>query len=554
MSEPDPWALALQNFASGWGSALDDFVSETFGIESRDAADEGHALPSASATVEVLQPTLPTQVTVSEDILATITECPVQAYTAWPLTNAMKSVETLCRQRELPEEDPDLRQVMNFFFQPGHRLHGSKEALGQVLGMPPKIVEDKLTSLTAALLYYDAVCWTRLIDTLVASGGQLVSFLHFGRYDETPVRITQSQFLDQILQQAHTPSDNAQPGARPPTPSQGLWSTGASSTLKDTTVSKMLASEEKFALLMRMPLEGHEGLQDELLAIFGSVLSWNQLLERGSGSNLLRALQQCSALPESSKAFGFKGRVVTTDQASSNFACEKLLGNLREQHWPLLHIPCTAHIAARIHHRVFSFLPKDLTGVINVGLVLNQGPVLARFRATLVRLVMEGALQISRHPPSQEADSYKTYVLDAFCAGGPRATERRLLLTSTFTGDWRTPVDPLQVYIPAGVEYSELQVRRNMAHALVSSLAGRSFHLFPRHRWVGCELALDQVGLLLCVHDLGRLALCECLTGLPAEPSGTPPPAPLAGTERPPPGQCNSESVTRWSRAGVRGC
>ena len=39
--------------------------------------------------------------------------------------------------------------------------------------------------------------------------------------------------------------------------------------------------------------------------------------------------------------------------------------------------------------------------------------------------------------------------------------------------------------------------------AMMLCLGGRAFRVYPRHRWLRADLALDQIGLILAIHGLG---------------------------------------------------
>ena len=46
---------------------------------------------------------------------------------------------------------------------------------------------------------------------------------------------------------------------------------------------------------------------------------------------------------------------------------------------------------------------------------------------------------------------------------------------------------------------------------LVYALCGRSFKLYPRHRWLGADIVVDQIGLIESIHGLATAAFRKML-------------------------------------------
>ena len=98
---------------------------------------------------------------------------------------------------------------------------------------------------------------------------------------------------------------------------------------------------------------------------------------------------------------------------------------------------------------------------------------------------------------------------------GPSQASRHHLLLSYATGDWRRE-GVFEHYVPPGVEVDEEQLRLSSAKAMVLALAPALFKVYPRHRWVGCDIATDQVLLAQCVHGLGSACFLEICGDLQA--------------------------------------
>ena len=80
--------------------------------------------------------------------------------------------------------------------------------------------------------------------------------------------------------------------------------------------------------------------------------------------------------------------------------------------------------------------------------------------------------------------------------------------------------------MPPGAEYDEQRILDLVSEAVTVALAPSLFKVYPRHRWVGCDTALDQLALAECVHGLGSAAfLLMCGQEAPGEEGHPAPPA-----------------------------
>ena len=74
-------------------------------------------------------------------------------------------------------------------------------------------------------------------------------------------------------------------------------------------------------------------------------------------------------------------------------------------------------------------------------------------------------------------------------------------MKSVLTGDWRNTKN-VEIYVPVGTALDGKLIRRNVTRVVSYCLLGRSFQDYPRHRWTGADLSIDQVGLCAAVHGL----------------------------------------------------
>lgn len=80
---------------------------------------------------------------------------------------------------------------------------------------------------------------------------------------------------------------------------------------------------------------------------------------------------------------------------------------------------------------------------------------------------------------------------------------KRMLLSLLPNGDWRN--EDIEFYIgcaPASIDPAV--AKKGVANGLITALAGTMYEQYPRHRWVGADIAVDRCGLLCLVHSLGR--------------------------------------------------
>ena len=249
-------------------------------------------------------------------------------------------------------------------------------------------------------------------------------------------------------------------------PGQPSSSTRSSLVLKGSSVSKMLATECTYAMLVRCELEGPDSLQDEYVVLSGSALTWNQILSKATGSNILVALQETASVPESTSAFPWRVRLCTTDQAPANVVAERLLHQQRGPGWQRIHLFCKVHHASRCTTKSFALVEEHITGLVNYSLCVAVGFSLSSYRRALQTLIARRLVFIRGSPPA-DVVAYQQFILKLFGGTGTRLAEKNFLLSTIVNGDWRKP--------HCG----------DVAQALTFALSHRSLSTFPRHRWIG---------------------------------------------------------------------
>ena len=147
---------------------------------------------------------------------------------------------------------------------------------------------------------------------------------------------------------------------------------------------------------------------------------------------------------------------------------------------------------------------SHVIGLVNFSLALCTASYLLEFRKALAEVVVEKLVVLVGHPtPSMQR--HQEAMLQTLCSTGTRVAERQQLLRSTCNGDW-TNQQRVEVYIEAGVTYDRKDVQERVVAGLLRALCGKVFSTFPRHRWLGCDISVDQIGCLDMVHGLGTAA------------------------------------------------
>ena len=221
-----------------------------------------------------------------------------------------------------------------------------------------------------------------------------------------------------------------------------------------------------------------------------------QTIDHNSGECLYPAVLRLSEIGRAD-TFTRRIRACTTDRAKSNLRCERHV-LLNRAGWHGIHTFCNVHVWARIHTRTFSGHDREISAMIALSLSLASGSSMALFRASF-RRVLTKTLQIVRSAPSEDAQAYRSLVLDRFLGRSPASAERRTIISRLAGGDWRVQ-GTFQFYAAEDVDRGA--VLNMLFSRLVPCLAGHEPKRFPRHRWTGVEDSLSDLGLLACVHGL----------------------------------------------------
>ena len=239
------------------------------------------------------------------------------------------------------------------------------------------------------------------------------------------------------------------------------------------------------------------------IGIVGDVSCYLQVLERANARCLLAAATALSSISNASHVFEHRLRISTTDQASSNILCEHSLAlQMKDEGWRVVHLACDVHVVSRIDGRVFDLMPHHVIGIIRHALSLSSAQPMNLFRKALrMEIRSRGGVRLIVGSPPMEARQRTAFFLRLFANRGHNADSRRILLSLLPNGSWAN--HQVELYITHDSPLTAAQAEELVANGLVRALAGSMFQTYPRHRWVGHDLAADRCGLLAVCHNLG---------------------------------------------------
>ena len=212
-----------------------------------------------------------------------------------------------------------------------------------------------------------------------------------------------------------------------------------------------------------------------------------------------------------SSAFHFKARVSTADQAGANLASERGVLSKRPE-WAGLQLPCHVHIIALSFTKSLRDLETDIAGMVNFSQCLSFGTNMFSFQQALLTIASAWPFNVIVGTPSPDIIAHRDATLALFCQTGRNLEIRRYMLKHLPTGDW-SKRRCLEVYVEPGVDFDKAEVFKRLMDALVLTLAGTFFRLYPRHRWLGADSTVEQVALCDAVHGLGSAAFHYMVTG-----------------------------------------
>lgn len=393
------------------------------------------------------------------------------------------------------EVDPDVKIIMDEYCSLSTSMISSTTAKADKLKVDRRRLQETVVELASALVNADHAL-ARALEESVAQSGAFDCLMYFESvsYDETPMQTKETDVVYDIAS-AKTdalaiPNVEASQGAIVKKIIVG----------SSTGPSKLFQTASSVTLVLRR--RGGDDGRPPSVVLTTHPVTWVQVVESASVEVIKAALQSCSAVTVASRAFGLKVRGATSDRLAANLKAEASLVSDRQGNWCSLMMPCDIHRVSGSQTKMMSLVEDSISGMINLSLSLRLSGNMKRVRSCLIK-VTATKLELLDRPPSDEAQAHREQCLDLFLSRGPNAARRRMLLVCWCNGDWRVR-GAIQHYPGNGFSsrLTREQISKSIANALVAALAFRTPTIFARHRWTGADLAIDELGLMECVHGV----------------------------------------------------
>ena len=496
------WAeLAAEDSNSSWADMAAEEALAEHGPAPLDLLQAAPAVNPVSAALPVSR--LASQIVETSEQTTT----PAAYQDAGPVGPFQSMVQSLTPAGTLPEVDPEVAKLASHYLATSMpQMQLSKVAVAKFTGVSSDNIENKISLLACTLLEADKMNHIALEMALAESDAKLLCCCELVRYDETPMKVAHKQQLQDLF-----PATGPTGASSPSTSTLPSHGTAAESvyakTLRSTpTASKIFAVEQRFLMVLQLGSEAAAGDPPlKYVALSGQDLTSLRVMHRASGECEHQCLKESSPISRWANVYTLKVRVATTDQAGSNFAAKEAFQAVRQPDgWSSLHLPCQLRIMANVFSKTFDLANTQITGMVNLSLYLGLGGQMHAFRKALTQVVQE-RMVIIRGTCPPEARAYRSCMLDIFCSKGRNLAIKRFLLEHFATGDWRKR-DAFEVSLPPAIEVDETAMQANVCQAMAIALTGSLFRIYPRHRWVGADITLDQIGLCEAVHGLASAA------------------------------------------------
>ncbi len=256
----------------------------------------------------------------------------------------------------------------------------------------------------------------------------------------------------------------------------------------------------------------------KVVRILGHMPTWQVPIQSNSAECIERATEEIERLPESvSSCIAWQRRTdaVVIDEFICNLKVERAKAIERPDVARVIFI-CMAHKVAACVGRAILLQP-DLTSRLVAYALALQGKldeVRAEARNELTR---NYTFSVVAEVPalSEEAAAYKALVIDTFLSG-PENARRRAIVCMVFNWDWR--VEGKYAHLCLGRKNCPLTCRHRhdslyrAQHYAVPAILTANVRILNPKNWVGSSVALDQAGLPLCLHGIGRMTVHKVLT------------------------------------------
>ncbi|CAK0802980.1 unnamed protein product, partial [Prorocentrum cordatum] len=369
----------------------------------------------------------------------------------WPLLPYVRAAAlTIERQRVSDQDVP--AKLNRMLMDSSSELAGrttSKASIQDSIGVTPGSYTEYVIVLANTIVHFERDQKLAL-ECYLANTVPKENLLHYVeavKYDETPMKLSVNDSFQARGRGAVGSSDQQQQQVAVYHMDRSRqWG----KPKLERTAIKLLQSSSRFGYLLRTNA-------GEYVCIVGAPIAPLQWLDRNAGECLREADQRrTTAVGRAAKDFACKTRVSVLDGAGPNARCEAQVGvDRRGDGWGKIGFTCSIHCLANVFTHTFDLTGSDVSGQINFALAVNEGSGFSSF-CRIFRAVV------------QQRD--------------------------------REHVD---IWIPEGIDIDESEIKKSVSEALEVFLLGARFTRWPRSRWTGSGVAMDEFILLDGIHGLG---------------------------------------------------
>lgn len=423
-------------------------------------------------------------------------------------------------------------------------------AVAEKLGIDRGRVDRLMPASCSCLVNMEQLLQRRVELAMSGVALQKLVFVDGSRYDETPME-TRTADVSHAIVAKPVLVGKERKGKKTLRPS-----VRRTVLASDTGASKLFQTEAAYGMLCKVDTSGAGG--SKLVGIIGRPATWIQQLEQNSAELYKRALVQVCKATTASLSHDLPVRLAASDKNAANVKAEKGLVRDRSNPWLGFSFFCDIHTAAGCHTKTAKLVESDIKGLLNISLSVLLTGNMRRFRRCMRADIVSRLSLLHGRPPAR-AEEYRQHALELFLSRGPDYLFKRSLIQVYLPGDW-TNHDEIEFYYhspDAEGLMDEQDLRETIADGVVRCLANHSLRRYRRDRWVGFDLAIDQLGLLEAAHGILRHAFQWFCAELAPHPMRAEVPfgvrAAIEGSVRAPDAQDPSELVGLDEAPGLVG-
>ena len=404
-----------------------------------------------------------------------------------PLLQGLDAASELGRRSSEIGADDGLLQLVSEHFFGADPARVSMSALAERYGVHRESILAALVRAAGAVCVAERGLVFDLAAAVVRGcGTNALLYVEAVQYDETPMITTTAHETTSLVE-----CSVGQAGSLVATSTLGI-------RMRPTpTVTRILQTNATYGLVFRC--------RGRLSCIVGRSICHLQDLERCTADTVCEAQLRISATPLCARGFVDKLRVACADKAGCNAAAERGIAAARGPEWQNLCKACDLHIIQACYKWTYDLLEKNISGMIHCSLSLQLGSAMALWRRCLKEEILD-TLHIKHGVPPDHCVRFRKHVLQLFLSHGRNMLTRRVLLSVLPNGDWSCD-STVEIYVGLGVFtcVDRDQLASLVSNGMAVALAWSRPWLYPRSRWVGAEMATDELGVAeACSRLLSR--------------------------------------------------